>query len=106
MIELSVGAERPRTKITMRENGELLDTSQFTFQAKVISCRNVRKQITKTTKIYGYRDQRPNVIIDWQPTGELSTLDPGYYTFQLKATDPYTGAEYYYNDTIYLKSVV
>ena len=104
MIKLYQGAEHPVTEFTWTENGKLLDLSQgFTFQCKVISVRNERQQITKTTNIFGYRNSRPNTKISWQPTGELSTLSPGWYTFQLKATNVKDSTEYIYRDSLLIE---
>jgi hypothetical protein len=103
MIELHQGAERPITTLTMLDNGVPLNLAQYTFQVKVVSARNERNHITKTTHISGLNNTRPNVQIDWQPASELSTLPAGWYSFQCKATDPYTNAEYIYRDTLLLK---
>lgn len=104
MIKLHQGAERPSTTLTWVDNGQLLDFSNdYTFQCKVVSARNIRQQITKTTNIFGYRNERPNVKIEWQPTGELSTLDPGWYSFQLKATNKKDSTEYIYRDSLLIE---
>ena len=104
MIKIKQGAEHPVTEFTWTDNGQLLDLSQgFNFEVKVVSARNVRQQITKTTNIRGYRNIRPNVKIEWQPTGELSTLSPGWYSFQIKATNVKDSTERIHTDSLLIE---
>lgn len=104
MIKLYQGAERPSTTLTWLDDGKLLDlATDYSFQCKVVSASNIRQQITKTTNIRGYRNERPNVKIEWQPTGELSTLSPGWYSFQLKATNVRDSTEYIYRDSLLIE---
>jgi hypothetical protein len=105
MINLYQGAERPSTVLTMTDNGVNLNlgAGEYTFQVKVVSVRDERKQITKTTNIFGYNNATPNIKIEWQPTNELSTLPPGWYSFQCKATAVRDSTEYYYRTSLLIR---
>lgn len=104
MIMVAEGAEHPTTNLTWTENGQLLDLSQgYTFTVSVTSCRDPKKFFTKTTFINGFRNQRPNVQILWQPTSELSTLPIGLYTFQIKANHVTDNTDYVHQDTLMIR---
>lgn len=104
MILIAENSEHPTTNLTWEENGVLLDLSQgYTFTVTVTNCRDVKRFISKTTFINGYRNQRPNVQIFWQPTAELSTLPVGLYTFQIRAVNAKDSTDYVKQDTLMIR---
>lgn len=60
-------------------------SSGWTFELKLTPTTGKGAGLTKTSAITG-ADILPNVTVDWSTSGELSTLAPGDYDVQLKAT--------------------
>lgn len=58
-------------------------------------------KFTKTTGITLFPNQQvPNIVLAWATTGEITTLQPGLYTFQLKATINATSKVRYLDDIL------
>jgi hypothetical protein len=86
MLEYTQGAELPDAAITwLDSSGDIIDySSGWGYQIKVGTVGG-SALFTKTTGITGAATA-PNVTVTWGTAAELSTLDAGFYTVQLKAT--------------------
>lgn len=94
MIVYPQGAELPDLGITWNTStGVPIDFSvgwTFVLNLAGIYPSGAPLVLTKSTGITGNGPVSPNITITWATTGELNTLIPGNYVFQLQATNTTT----------------
>ncbi len=106
MITYPQYAELPDLGVTWNNSaGVPFDfTSGWTLQCDVSGYypnTGTPLKFTKTTGITLYPNLiTPNIVITWATTGEITILQPGLYTFQLKATQTSTSKVRYLDDVL------
>lgn len=97
MIEYVQGSSDPTLPVIWRDwTGALVDFSNvgYSFELKLGNLSRTSTVFTKSTGITGAAGSlltsppTPNLVVSWDTTGELTTVDVGTWLIQISATSP------------------